>query len=1193
MQNRPHSAYSFSPIGRMLLVFVIMAAAMGCYPQKPQSSLRVVPPLSLGTNHTASANFGHALGAMPLYFVENGGQVDDQVAFTLQGHNQTVYFTSQGITFALTRPVRRPSDDSYTFTSDRQLGLPKASLRSDTSNLAYSRWAVKLDFVGANLNVRPVGQERLETIVSYFKDSHDKWHTALKTYQEVIYHNLWSGIDLRYYADGNILKYEFVVAPGADPDQIRLSYRGASSVLLNASGQLEVDTPLGGFTDDTPTAYQVIDDRQVNVAMSYRFDWNMPSIFAQHDSNEKQPQSFSFRLGTYDPMQPLVLDPAILLYGGYIGGVVSEQAFAVDVSAADNAFVVGETNSDADADFPVRAGPDLTYNGDMDAFVAKLNSAGSALIYLGYIGGSGYDGAYGVAVDVDGNAYVAGGTSSDENSFPTVVGPDLTFNGVDDAFVVKINATGDGLLYSGYIGGEYSDGANAIAIDAIGNAYVTGIAGPSELTFPELVGPDLTGNGGFDAFVSKVNAGGTALDYSGYIGGSSMDYALGIAVDSAGNAYVTGQSLSPATTFPFLIAPDSTQDTTGNGGWLAFVAKITPSGTGLSYVGFLGSRYGIGSAIAVDAYGNAYITGQTAVVGEAAPVGWINAFVVKVNSTGTALVYSIDIGGDNGEWGHGIAIDDAGGVFVTGSTWSDETTFPVRSGPDLVYNGNSDAFVAKVNSTGTDLIYAGYLGGSGVDDGYGIAVDKAGNAYAVGTIGFGAASFSGGGPDLAFKGNVDGFVAKVSNNVSVLKPWTLMFYLDGDNNLDETYPPIFNQLEAAADNPNVNIVVVWDRAGNDNSTYYHVQYDTNLNNLATYTDSVNRWPQVELNMGDPGTVSNLAIWAQSEFPAEHYALILSDHGSGLVGAMQDDTNGGDILTLPELGTALSVATNSGASKIDVLYLDVCSMAMIEDAYQVRNYADFYIASANLQFSFDTPYRDYISGITADTTPIELASIFVEAYALAGETESLPYTISAADLSELSPLVNSVNSLATALSDRLITDGAYFAAVQNAVQRYEMSGDFNIDSNDSYIDLYDFAQQVDQQFLDTATRTAAQHVMDKVDSYIVANRVASGAYEGETWLLDNSHGVSIFFPPWRTSFYNAANYDFAVGADWFTNATYLPETDSGAATWGEFLVDHFEVLQPGGSDHPIPPPILERQPPAILELLRVFLPFVRR
>jgi beta-propeller repeat-containing protein len=527
-------------------------------------------------------------------------------------------------------------------------------------------------------------------------------------------------------------------------------------------------------------AYQEVRGKRVEVTTDY----------ALEPKAEAGSHAYGFKLGGYDRSRPLVLDPAVLVYAGYIGGDDGDGGFGIAVDKKGNAYVTGETLS-TEASFPVTVGPDLTFNGGfVDAFVAKVNASGTALVYAGYIGGDNFDFGSGIAVDKKGNAYVTGQTSSAEATFPVTVGPDLTFNsGFDpvaggalrDAFVAKVNASGTALVYAGYIGGDNFDVGNGIAVDKKGNAYVTGFTDSTEATFPATVGPDLTFNGVRDAFVAKVKVSGTALVYAGYIGGDGSDGGSGIAVDKMGNAYVTGQTASTEATFPVTVGPDLTH----NGGFFdafvvddAFVAKVKASGTALVYAGYIGGDdFDQGFGIALDKKGNAYVTGQTSSVEASFPVkigpdltfngGFVDAFVAKVKASGTALVYAGYIGGDDSDFGSGIAVDKKGNAYVTGSTFSTEASFPVKIGPDLTFNGGfGDVFVAKVKASGTALVYAGYIGGDNGDNedqGFGIAVDKKGRAYVTGQTFSTEASFPVKvGPDLTSNGNFDAFVAKIS-----------------------------------------------------------------------------------------------------------------------------------------------------------------------------------------------------------------------------------------------------------------------------------------------------------------------------------------------------------------------------------------------------------------------------------------------
>jgi hypothetical protein len=233
------------------------------------------------------------------------------------------------------------------------------------------------------------------------------------------------------------LKYLFVVKPGADPRMIQLRYRGVDLVQINSAGQLEVRTSLGGLTDDKPSAYQQTNMAIVDVDVAY----DLQPAWAMH-----------FNMGLASqlrPIDPLIIDPAILVYSGFIGGSGDDRGNAIAVDSDGNAYITGETNS-LESSFPDVAGPDRSFNGSVDAFVAKVNAAGTALIYAGFIGGTGDDRGKAIAVDGDGNAYIAGDTTSTQISFPVTIGPDLTQNGATDAFVAKVNASGTSLSYAGF-----------------------------------------------------------------------------------------------------------------------------------------------------------------------------------------------------------------------------------------------------------------------------------------------------------------------------------------------------------------------------------------------------------------------------------------------------------------------------------------------------------------------------------------------------------------------------------------------------------------------------------------------------------------------------------------------------------------------------------------------------------------------
>ena len=726
-------------------------------------------------------------GALPLLFIPNQGQFDSRVVYAVQGRDKSIFFTEQGLTVVLTdKPVAASArkDDRL-----RRIGSPEP--------VAYTpkkRWALKLDFVDANPQARPETLEPADTLISYFKGRPEEWRTGLRASRRIIYRDLWPGIDLIYSGTVNRLKYDFIVRPGADPNRIRLAWRGADSVQVTEEGQLAVFTPLGTLRDEMPKAWQEDKGRRESVTVAYGLQAPAGVQVASLATNgllagtnpHERAHIVGFTVGDYDRSRALVLDPEMLVYCGFIGGSASEYGAAIAVDSNGSAYVTGETSS-PQASFPETVGPDLTYNGgEDDAFVAKLRADGTGLVYCGFIGGTGRDPGYAIAVDSGGNAYITGSTYSTDGSFPVTGGLDPTHNGGNDAFVAKVRADGTSLVYCGFIGGKAPDYGFGIAVDSGGNAYVAGSTDSADGSFPVIGGLDSTHNGGTrDAFVAKVRADGTSLIYCGFIGGTGYDQGNGIAVDSSGSAYVTGSTDSSAggagaLGFPVTIGPDLTQ----NGSNDAFVAKVRADGTGLVYCGFIGGT-GIdgGQGVAVDSDRNAYVTGYTTSTATSFPEtvgsdlshnGDFDAFVAKVRADGTALTYCGFIGGSGEEFGpsSGIAVDSSGNAYVTGHTTSTETSFPVIVGPDLSYNGGErDAFVAKVQTDGKGLAYCGYIGGAGGEGGTGIAVDRAGDAYVTGWTVSTETSFPVTvGPDVSANGGGDAFVAKVTTQEF---PWPI------------------------------------------------------------------------------------------------------------------------------------------------------------------------------------------------------------------------------------------------------------------------------------------------------------------------------------------------------------------------------------------------------------------------------------
>jgi uncharacterized repeat protein (TIGR01451 family) len=652
---------------------------------------------------------------LPLYFIENRGQIDARVAYYVEGRDTSLYFTSRGVTFDLRSEKNRLPSSESSSSSDR--------LKASDPVSTGSHYALKLDFIGAQREAKPVGHNMASAVISYLKGSRDRWQTGLKTYKTIIYNDLWPGIDLVYSGTSNQLKYSFVVKPGADPNQIKLAYRGATKVKVNEAGQLEVSTPVRGFSDDKPFTYQERDGRRVEVTSAYAL--------------ESDARSFGFSVGEYDRSQSLVIDPAVLFYSGFIGGTSGAEGRAIAVDTKGNAYVTGAATA---PDFPVTPGAYETPAGGnfYDVFVTKISPDGQELIYSSRFGGSKGDAGAGIALRGT-RAYVTGQTTS--NNFPVTRGAfDTTLGGNSDAFVTVLNETGTGLLYSTYFGGS-SQGAfeagKAIAVGT-GYAYVTGFTTATDFPVksPIPTGPFQQDQPGEDAFVAKLDpsqSGLASLVYSTYLGGSGTDDGNGIAVDAHGDAWVAGNTGS--SNFPVkspIYGNQTGQD--------AFVTKMNPTGTALLYSTYLGgSDFDMGFAIALDSLGHAYITGVTLSTNfptsadafdQTLDGGFSHAFVTKLHALSGALVYSTYLGGTDGyQHGRAIAVDKSFKAHVTGFTAA--TNFPLKD-ETMPDQPDEDAFVTKLNAKGTALVYSTYLGGENIDNGYGIAVGNCGKGYVTG-----------------------------------------------------------------------------------------------------------------------------------------------------------------------------------------------------------------------------------------------------------------------------------------------------------------------------------------------------------------------------------------------------------------------------------------------------------------------------
>jgi hypothetical protein len=566
---------------------------------------------------------------------------------------------------------------------------------------------VWLFFQNAN-SVAPKGLDMSSQCTNYFLSG--EAYTQIRGFRKVIYENLWAGIDLVYRATTKGVKYEFHVACGADPNDIRIQSCGHDSITIQES-KLAIKRNSIEFIDEGLFTFQ--GNMEVN------------SRFIRLSS-----QGFGFEVGSYNESEELIIDP--LLYSTFIGGSGEDRVEAMALDIFGNTYVTGHTYS---PDFPTVNAFNSTHGGGYtDCFVLKLSANGSDLLYSTFIGGQDFEYAYSIAVDASGNAYVTGGTNS--SGFPTVNAYNSTHGGSPDCFVLKLSANGSTLLYSTFIGGSGHDSGHSIALDTSGNTYVTGYTESAD--FPTVNAYDSTSNGAHDCFVLKLSANGLTLLYSTFIGGESFDHASSIAVDASGNTYVTGYTESAD--FPTVNAYDRTYhhsmqlDRPGD----CFILKLSADGSTLVYSTFVGgSTLDLGESIAIDSSGNAYVTGRTS----SYDFPTINAydsineggdcFVLKLSANGLTLLYSTFIGGEDPDYAHSIAVDASGNAYVTGGTESPD--FPTVNAYNSTHGGDRDCYVLKLSANGLTLLYSTFIGGSGSDWGHSIAIDTDANVYVAGT----------------------------------------------------------------------------------------------------------------------------------------------------------------------------------------------------------------------------------------------------------------------------------------------------------------------------------------------------------------------------------------------------------------------------------------------------------------------------
>ncbi|HNT74469.1 MAG TPA: SBBP repeat-containing protein [Anaerolineae bacterium] len=692
-----------------ILCFALLAACTGA--PRPAAPLRSE---SVSAALPITGNFAQA-------FIPNAGQSAAEVLFQTGMGMGTIFFTANQVWLSL------------------------------------AQQSLAVEFLDANPDVAVAGTQPMAGRANYLLGNNPaRWQTALPLYTHVTYTDLYPGVDLDYTAQAGRLKGTYTLAPGANPALIRWTYRQSDDVTLDAAtGDLTLTLGARQISELAPSAWQTVRGQRREVAVRYTL---------------AEDGRVGFALGDYDARLPLVIDP-FLVYATYFGGDGFDTAFKVAVDAQQNVYAVGYTTS---TNFPGAGQPQPDFGGGSllgDVFILKLNAAGNAVVYATYLGGSENDMGDSIALDANGAMYLSGVTYSDD--FPLRNAYQSNFNqGMQtcstppcpDAFVAKLNAAGDALVFSTYLGGGsyenggLSDGGDArsgssgIDVDAAGNVYVTGMTASSD--FPMANAYAAAIGIGTKAFFSKLSADGQQLLYSTFVQGpTGNEYSAGIAVVDASHVYVAGSTTSPdfPTRNPLQAASGGYQD--------VFIMQFDTTQSGdasLTYSTYFGGDADDACyALALDGSGNLYLAGDSlssnlpmqgayqnfnasVVAGDPLPR---DAWVAKIAASGDTLLYSTYLGGDNNDVAYGLDVTPQGNIFLGGYTTS--RNFPLKAHWDAYLDTlDRDAFVARIDPTQTgdnSLIYSTYIGGDlSSETTYGVTVDAALNVYLVGRSGWSA-----------------------------------------------------------------------------------------------------------------------------------------------------------------------------------------------------------------------------------------------------------------------------------------------------------------------------------------------------------------------------------------------------------------------------------------------------------------------
>ncbi len=737
------------PTGWIVAIVVVAAVAVVAsgagsptHGKSTRSAVSSSQSLSAPTTVTPAtrARVQARYAALPLAFEANQGQTDPQVKYMARGNGYKLFLTSSKAIMSMPgrnrySPVRDAMMNKRRGAASVKAMMKKQSAKSRQVSPVAS---LQMNFLGADPQSQLAADDLQSGTVNYFLGNDpSKWQSNVPLYGRVSYRKIYPGIDLAFHGASQQLEFDYVVSPGADAAAIALDFQGAESLQTDAAGNLVLATSSGSVQLNKPVAYQ-----SKNGAPEF-----VDASFVLNAKNQ-----VSFALGSYDHNRELVIDPTVT-YSTYFGGSGADYGISVAVNASGDAFVAGATDSAS------ILGTNTGATGS-DAFVTEIGPTGT-LIFATYFGGSQDEFPGGIAIDSQG-IYVSGITGSSD--FPVTGGAAQTVfqggitGGANDAFALKMALNGSSITWGTYIGGNGSDSGLGVAVDSSHNVYVVGETFSTNLgggVINPLPGGNLLNLGlnttGDDGYIVKVNASGASFGLVSYLGGSDGDLATGVAVNSTGTIFVTGETISSdLPTTAGVVQPTCGTDGNCNANSTTafddgFVASIKSTLSGYNYLTYYGgSDVDDAFAIAADSSGNAYITGTTASTDfpttsgafQSTQFGTQNAFLAQLNSAGTAASYSSYFGGNGSDFGLGIALDSSSppNAYITGQTTSSDSSFPLVNATQAAGSGNSDAFVGVFGLSQGLVLFSTFLGGGGDEDQLegSIALDSSQNIYVTG-----------------------------------------------------------------------------------------------------------------------------------------------------------------------------------------------------------------------------------------------------------------------------------------------------------------------------------------------------------------------------------------------------------------------------------------------------------------------------